>query len=601
MQRIRASPTNGLMKARDLANMPFAELRDRLKARTDELDHTDAIDLTEALRYLTTLSDGAHTAESVDALIQLARNFFFAAQPAEAIQAASIAARLASLLNQRLSLCDARGVEGLALSDLGRFTEATVAHAESWRLARLIGSIEREGWAIKRVGDLWAAMGQFDAAMIYLSRSRQLATEHVLPDLELASRNNMANYAVQLRDPEAGLRALLPLPAVEPGSRRNVIRHANAHDTLGHLYLLTGDLQKAKVHACESGRFAHLAGVKRTTRRHEALVGLIDVRLGAVESGLAAVEGALVFAKQVDHTDVVDCLGMCVDAHEAAGQSDRALDYLKELVEWKKKSIDVEILPLQYDGLAQSLRFQTGSSAFDTTLLVRSQQLEARVQQRIQHLVETAINAEVASGHDLYRTFRVAKLSRCLAVAIGWDEQRVGALSLGAQLCNIGMMAIPARILQKRRGLSDSERHVMRAHTQYGAELLQKSKLRILEVAAIIADQHHERYDGSGYPRGLRGQAIVDEARIVAVCDAFDAMTHRRPWREPLSIQAAMNDLKRGAASRFDPNFVDAFVDLIHREFWQHEDFDAYLAEGADELEYVRTRVRMEALIGDGR
>jgi hypothetical protein len=156
----------------ELASLSFVDLRDRLKARNDKLDHTDHIDLTELLRYLTSVPDDAHTPDSVDALIQLARNFFFAAQPAEALQAASVASRLATLLDQELLLCEARGVEGLALSDLGRFTEATVAHAESWRLARTLGNIEREGWAIKRVRDLWAAMAQFDVAMSYLNRSR---------------------------------------------------------------------------------------------------------------------------------------------------------------------------------------------------------------------------------------------------------------------------------------------------------------------------------------------------------------------------------------------------------------------------------------------
>ncbi len=158
----------------ELAKLSFAELRDRLKARTDEFDKTNDIDLPEALGYLTTLPENAHTPDSVDALIQLARIFFFAAQPVEALQAASVASRLASALDQGLLLCNAKGVEGLALSDLGRFTEATVAHAESLRLARLIGNIELEGWAIKRVGDLWAAMGQLDVAIVYLSRSREL-------------------------------------------------------------------------------------------------------------------------------------------------------------------------------------------------------------------------------------------------------------------------------------------------------------------------------------------------------------------------------------------------------------------------------------------
>ena len=86
---------------------------------------------------------------------------------------------------------------------------------------------------------------------------------------------------------------------------------------------------------------------------------------------------------------------MCADAYEAAGQADRALMYLQELVAWKRKSLDVEVISLQYEGLAESLQLQTGSSVFDDTLLVRSQRLQAGVQQRIQHLSRPPINAEV--------------------------------------------------------------------------------------------------------------------------------------------------------------------------------------------------------------
>jgi putative two-component system response regulator len=140
----------------------------------------------------------------------------------------------------------------------------------------------------------------------------------------------------------------------------------------------------------------------------------------------------------------------------------------------------------------------------------------------------------------------------------------------------------------------------MWAHTLYGAELLRKSKLQILDIAAVIAEQHHERYDGSGYPHSLSGEAISEEARVVSICDAFDAMTHRRPWRrEPLSVQAALNELKRGLGSQFDPQLANAFIALIRREFWEHDDFDAFLAEGANELEYVRARTRMEAFIAE--
>ncbi len=579
-----------------LADLSFAELRDRLKARAEDLGNADDIDLVGVLHYLTTLAHDAQTPDSVDALFHLSRNFFAASQPARTIEAASFASRLAIALGQRDLLCKVRGVEGVALCDLGRFVESAAAYADFWIHARALGDIEREILAIKNVGGLYIAMAQWDVAYRYLRRSCEMAAEYGYAHLELGSRVNLANCALQLGDPTSGLRALLPFTAGAPKIKREAATRASAHMTLGHLYLATDELASARVHAQESGRWAKLAGSKRTVHSHKALVGLIEVKSGAVKSGLAALERGLAFAKRVDHVDVPNYLSMCVDACESAGQSDLALGYLHELVAWKKKLIDAD-LPY-YDGLTEPAEPKSSTSVFDDTLRARAHVLQADVGQRVRRFLETAINAELASGHDLYRTFRVAKLAGHLAAAIGWKEARVASIALGAQLANIGMMAIPTRVLHRTSGLSDSERQVLFGHAQYGAELLRKPRLRVLNDASVVAEQHHERFDGSGYPRGLRGDAISEEARIISVCDAFDAMTHRRPWREtPLSIQAALNELKQCAGSQFDPLLVNTFVQFIRREFWEHEDFDAFLAEGANELEYVRVRARMEALV----
>ncbi|HKO69076.1 MAG TPA: HD domain-containing phosphohydrolase [Burkholderiaceae bacterium] len=587
------------MTTDELVKLPFAELRDRLKASAEELDSAEAIDLMDVLRYLTMLPDCAHGPDSVDALFHLSRNFFIASRPTQTIQAASLASRLAIALEQNNLLCKARGMEGVALCHLGKFAESAAALADFWTQARLLGDVQRETLAIKNVGSLYAAMAQWSIASVYCRRSWELAAAHGYTHLELGSRVNFANCALQLSDAASGLSALLPAATGAPNTKAEAATYASAHVTLGHLYLLTGETDRARTHAHEAGRCAQLGGYKRTLQLHTTLLGLIDVKSGEVERGLAAVESGLAFAKRVNHLDVADYLSMCVDACEAAGRSDRALAYLHELVAWKKNLIDAEIP--QHEGLIEPLQLEVGDSVFDDQLRVRAQWLQADVRQTIRRFVETAINAEIASGHDLYRTFRVAKLARCLAIAIGWDEERVNSLALGAQLSNVGMVAIPTRVLHKPTGLSDSEHNILRTHPVYGAELLRKPRLRVFDVASVVAEQHHERFDGSGYPRGLAGEAIGEEARVVAVCDAFDAMTHTRPWRRmPLAVDEALNELKQGARSQFDPRLVNAFVELVGRELQEHDDFDAFLSAGADEYEYVRVRARIETLMAGG-
>jgi len=452
-------------------------------------------------------------------LFHLSRNFFLASKPLQTIRAASLASRLAIALGQKALLCKARGIEGVALCDLGRFGESAAAYAEFWTHACSLKDIEREILAIKNVGGLYFAMAHWDTAKNYFQRAAELAAKHGYSHLELGSRNNMAKCSLQLNDAAAGLQTLLPFMTSAPTMKREVAALAHVHMTLAHLYLVTGEMKLARVHAHDAGRLAKLAGIRRTCQLHKALLGLINVKSGNVQRGVSALERSLAFAKRVDHLTVPDYLGMCVDACEAAGQVDKALSYLQELVAWKKVQMHAQIPEIE--GLTESPGTEAGTSVGDQALRVRAQLLNADVEQTVRRLVETAVTAEMAAGHDLRRTFRVAKLARCLAFSIGWNENRIGPLSLGAQLCNIGMMAIPTRVLQKPSGLSDRERHLVQAHVLHGAELLRKSNLRVLNVASVVAAQHHERYDGTGYPGGLSGEAIALESRVVCALRRF--------------------------------------------------------------------------------
>ena len=188
----------------------------------------------------------------------------------------------------------------------------------------------------------------------------------------------------------------------------------------------------------------------------------------------------------------------------------------------------------------EALQFQTGHvPSLDDDLLLRAQRIQAGVRQRIQRY-----RRDSNQCGDRERTRPIPNIScgqPCAAISL--HRNRLGRanastlLALGAQLCNIGMMAIPTRILQKLRDLSDGERHVVQAITRdTGLSCCANRSCKFSILQAVIAEQHHERYDGSGYPRGLSGEAIAEEARIVAICDAFDAMTHRRPSRRHATV-----------------------------------------------------------------
>jgi putative nucleotidyltransferase with HDIG domain len=188
-------------------------------------------------------------------------------------------------------------------------------------------------------------------------------------------------------------------------------------------------------------------------------------------------------------------------------------------------------------------------------------------------------------GHSL----RVVEFADRLARELGLEEEQRLAIRRGAMLHDVGKIGVPDAILRKPGGLDGWERHVMKMHPQLGYEMLHD--ISFLASAAEIVLTHHERWDGSGYPRGLRGDQIPIGARIFAVADALDAMTSDRPYRRPRTFEGAREELVRHAGDQFDPGVVEAFLRVAPQE-WDEVTARVQEAIGSG----TRAR-RMEALL----
>jgi putative two-component system response regulator len=156
---------------------------------------------------------------------------------------------------------------------------------------------------------------------------------------------------------------------------------------------------------------------------------------------------------------------------------------------------------------------------------------------------------------------RVATYSVAIGRELGWDAERLATLELGAALHDVGKIGIPDQVLRKPGPLDAEEWKQMRQHPAMGARMLQH--VPFLHGAAICTLRHHERFDGQGYPDGLAGEAIPEDARVVAIADAFDAMTTDRPCRRALSTAIAIAEIERGAGTQFDPTGVAAFLRAV--------------------------------------
>jgi putative nucleotidyltransferase with HDIG domain len=221
----------------------------------------------------------------------------------------------------------------------------------------------------------------------------------------------------------------------------------------------------------------------------------------------------------------------------------------------------------------------TGTGAARLRALVEQRELRARQRELEAALADHAVtrrrDADAAEHETLERllraagyrddntyehTQRVGVLAGRLASGLELEPREVTLVHAAAPLHDIGKIAIPDSILLKPGKLTDEEFEVVKTHAVLGARVLSGGGSELLATAEAIARHHHERWDGGGYPDGLAGDAIPVAARLVHVADVFDVLVHERPYRESFTVEAASQEIRRGAGTQFDPEIVSVFA-----------------------------------------
>ena len=200
----------------------------------------------------------------------------------------------------------------------------------------------------------------------------------------------------------------------------------------------------------------------------------------------------------------------------------------------------------------------------------QNQILEERVRERTQELEDAHIEvlerlaraAEYRDDETGQHAMRIGQTSALLARALELPPAQAMLIRRAAPLHDMGKIAIPDHILLKRGRLDPEELEVMKTHTTIGAKILSGGEFPLLQLAEEIALTHHEHWDGTGYPQKLRGEDIPLAGRIVALTDAFDAMTHIRPYKKAWRVTEAVAEIKQCRGTQFDPRLVDAFLTL---------------------------------------
>jgi len=220
---------------------------------------------------------------------------------------------------------------------------------------------------------------------------------------------------------------------------------------------------------------------------------------------------------------------------------------------------DNEILFRIHNLLSTFLSFQE--------LNIYNKSIITAIEKRSQELRESQIEiieclgyaAEFRDSETGMHTIRVGHYSQCLAKAMGMSDKESESLLYSAPMHDVGKIGIPDKILLKPGKLEGKEWDVMKQHATIGESILNRSSNKLLQQASIIALNHHEKWDGSGYPKGLKGTDIHLYGRIVAIVDVFDALTMERPYKKAWSIDSAVELINSESGKHFDPSIVDLF------------------------------------------
>ena len=193
----------------------------------------------------------------------------------------------------------------------------------------------------------------------------------------------------------------------------------------------------------------------------------------------------------------------------------------------------------------------------------RNQARDAVRKARIDALMRLVAASEFKDSDTGLHIMRMGHFSALIAAALGCSETYYDDLLYASRMHDVGKIGIPDAVLRKPGPLDADEWATMRRHPEIGAEIIGEHPAGVLQLAREIALAHHEKWDGSGYPQGLAGEAIPLSARIVAIADVFDALTTRRPYKEPWPVQAAMDHIAAQAGQHFDPALVQLFTPLL--------------------------------------
>jgi putative two-component system response regulator len=570
--------------------------------------------IESSIKTLGRLKGGSNATVRMSCLCDGGQYLFSNGRSAEALIAGAHCEALARQVGNKDFLSKAQTLQSMANADLGNVAYAVIQSSSALEIAldirhfgRQVASLINLGIALNYGGLYREAIPCFDRVIAQVHSDRNVAEVNELGlmsiEFELCALSNKSQSYYELGEFAVGFNSIdeclkkSPEPWDAISSERRAIREFM-------LVQFALELRKLAI-AQEHARLCRRYGVGVTERAEfhaRVAAALCEVHGGNATQGIAALERLYRQAEAAAYRLTV--LNSLIRCYEEMGQPEFALERMNELLLQVRRQREAGITALISLGHAHSSERALQKDL--DCLTVREANLRAKVAERrlvierIDMFERFAVTADLKEDQSGQHGYRVGRLSALTALRVGWKTPNASTFELAARLHDIGKIAVPDRILLSTAPLPQADKGFIAAHTTIGSELLSHSELPHLRIAKEIARHHHEWWDGTGYPSKLSGKRIPIHARIVALADVFDALTHGRPYSPPWSIDRALEEIKSKRGTQFDPDLTDAFVALIEDLRREHDDLDSFLGEASRHSPFLQAREKIRAMLEGG-
>jgi putative nucleotidyltransferase with HDIG domain len=513
----------------------------------------------------------------------------------EGTELADVAVAIARRAGDDETLRKALAAKIVSLSYSGRSVAAIPVAKEALEVARRLDPDKQRG-VLVNLSAIFIDLGLFREAIGVLENGLRLPTEGA----EVEILGNIGTCWLNLREYERALefsdRAVAAARKVnwklnDPSSP------VLLWSTRLRIQLGLEDLPGAR----ESLQQVRSSAAAAPSNRVQAIAAMCEAMIKLAEKrhqeGLAAAEAARDAARRFAPSFESTIVQALIKGYVDTKQHDRALVLHRELAAKYRKTWETIIQDCR--AIAKDAGF-VGVGPPDDLLEFTEERLAARAgrDRTVDALEELAYTAELGDDATGMHGYRVATLAGSLAARIGMDDEEVQAVREAAILHDIGKITAPRGLLSQTTPLSDKERAALEGHAAAGADFIARAgSIANAELITLVVNHHHERWDGKGYPSQLAAEAIPLAARVVALADVYDALTHDKAYRKAWTHEQAIAEIAYLAGQQFDPTLATHFVAMVAELRDKEPQFEEFLTAPARDVPFVAARRAIQAVV----